>query len=552
MNASQESALLLLAQKYLQARNADLAKKTLFKILQTNSNSSRANELLAHIEGGLGNTATAIDFLNAACKQKNCSAEALYNLGKYYVDSDQPLKAIDLLKKSISKNFQFFESHHYLGLAFAKTFHFKKAIEEFKKAIIINPNSAESLNNLNNCLTALHQYEEAITYISKACEFEQNNAIYLANKGVTLHNLKRYEEALAAYEEAIHADANYAAAWSNMGNTLSLLQKTDQAIAAYDRSNEIDPKYYNAYWNKSLAQLLLGKYEEGLKNYEHRWLREGADPYLHPNIPKLTSPEEAVGKKILVWSEQGYGDTLQFCRYVPLLMQMGIEVVLETQAPLLPLLQNQFGCNVTQIDQAHGEVDYQIPLGSLPLLFKTTVDTIPVNTPYIKVRDSKVTEWRAKLNLKHDKPNIGIACSGNIKFDLEHGNTRPIPLELLGQLSKVANLYLIQKEVRPSDQQYLDAHPEIAYLGPQIHDFEDSGAIIQNMDEIITIDTSLAHLAGALGKKTKVLLPWVPDWRWLLDRQDSPWYPNSILYRQENTGDWHYVVNRVASGQNVK
>ena len=548
MNASQESALLLLARQYFQARNADLAKKTLFKILQTNSNSSRANELLAHIEGALGNTTAAIDFLITACKQKNCSADALYNLGKYYVDSGQPLKAIDLLKNSISKNYHFFESHHYLGLAFVKTFRFEKAIEEFKKAIVINPNSAESLNNLNNCLTALHKDAEAIFYISKACELEQNNTIYLANKGVTLHNLKRYEEALAAYEQAIHADANYAAAWSNMGNTLSALQKTAQAITAYDHSIKIDSNYFNAYWNKSLAQLLLGKCEEGLKNYEYRWLREGADTYLHSNIPKLTSLEEAVGKKILVWSEQGYGDTLQFCRYVPLLTQMRIEVVLETQAPLLPLLKDQFDCPVIQIGQAHGEVDYQIPLGSLPLLFKTRIDSIPANTPYLKVRDSKIAEWRAKLNLKLDKPNIGIACSGNIKFDLEHGNTRPIPLELLGTLSKSANLYLIQKEVRPSDQQYLDDHLEIVYLGPKIQDFEDSAAIIQNMDEIITIDTSLAHLAGALGKKMKVLLPWVPDWRWLLDRQDSPWYPNSTLYRQESMGDWGNVANRVVLG----
>jgi hypothetical protein len=337
-----------------------------------------------------------------------------------------------------------------------------------------------------------------------------------------------------------------------MGNTLSALKKTAEAINAYDRSIQIDSNYYNAYWNQSLAQLLLGNYEVGLPNYEYRWLREGADTFLHPTIPKLSSLEEAVGKKVLVWSEQGYGDTLQFCRYVPLLMQMGIEVVLETQAPLLPLLKDQFDCPVIQIGQAYEAVDYQIPLGSLPLLFKTTVDTIPLNVPYLKAHDGKVIEWRDRLNLRQDKPNIGIACSGNIKFDLEHGNTMPIPLELLGQLSEVAHLYLIQKEVRPADQQYLDAHPEITYLGPQINDFEDSAAIIQNMDEIITIDTSLAHLAGALGKKTKVLLPFAPDWRWLLDRQDSPWYPSSILYRQESMGEWNYTLERIISSWNIK
>lgn len=545
MNNQEESTLLLLAHQYINARNSDLAKKTLLKILQKIPASSKANELLAYLEGGAGNISTAIDLLRTACQQKNCSSEALYNLGKYYVDAGESFKALDLLKKSVSKNAQFFESHHYLGLAYAKSLDYENAIHAFRKAIAINPLSAESLNNLNNCLTALHRDKEALTFILKACDIEPDNAIYLANKGVTLHNLKRYEEALGAYQEAARADAHYAPALSNMGNTLSALKQTSQAIAAYDRSIEIDPNYFNAFWNKSLAQLLLGNYDEGLQNYEYRWLREGADPYLHPNIPKLTSLEEAIKKKVLVWSEQGYGDTLQFCRYIPLLIEMGVKVVLETQAPLIPLLKNQFDCPVTQIGQAHETVDFQIPLGSLPLLFKTTIDTIPANVPYLKVSNKKIAEWKTMLCLKQDKPNIGIACSGNIKFDLEHGNTRPIPLELLGRLSKAANLYLIQKEVRPTDRQYLDAHPEIVYLGSEIQDFEDSAAIIQNMDEIITIDTSLAHLAGALGKKTKVLLPWVPDWRWLSENQDSPWYPNSMLYRQERMGQWEGLIHSV-------
>ncbi len=538
MNVSKESPLLAIAQQYLAAGNFELGKKTLVKVLQKNPASSKANELLAYVEGGAGNLTSAIELLTKACQQKNCTAEALYNLGKYHADSGQANQAIELLKKSVLKNGQFFESQHYLGLAYAKNSEYEKAIDTFKKAISINPQSAESLNNLNNCLTALHRDDEALSFVTNACELDRNNAIYLANKGVTLHNLQRHEEALASYQASLEIDPNYGVAWSNMGNTFSALQRTTEAIDAYDHAIAIDPSYCNAYWNKSLAQLLLGNYEEGLANYEYRWLREDADTHLHPNIPKLTSLEDAKNKKVLVWSEQGYGDTLQFCRYVPLLIESGVHVALETQAPLLPLLQNQFGCNVTQIGQAHEEVDYQIPLGSLPLLFKTTVDTIPANAPYLKVSDSKVLEWQNKLCLKRDKPNIGIACSGNIKFDLEHGNTRPIPLDLLGQLSQVANLYLIQKEVRPTDQQYLDTHPEIVYLGLQIQDFEDSAAIIQNMDEIITIDTSLAHLAGALGKTTKVLLPWVPDWRWLLGRQDSPWYPNSTLYRQESMGDW--------------
>ncbi|WP_215296153.1 lipopolysaccharide assembly protein LapB, partial [Polynucleobacter sp. JS-JIR-5-A7] len=177
MNTLEESTLLTLAHQYMNVRNSDLAKKTLLKILQKNPDSSKANELLAYLEGGTGNINVAIELLTIACAQKNCSSEALYNLGKYYVDSEEPLKGLSLLKKSISKNVHFFESHHYLGLAYAKGFDYENAINAFKKAVSVNPASTESLNNLNNCLTALHKNEDALPFILRACELEGGNAI---------------------------------------------------------------------------------------------------------------------------------------------------------------------------------------------------------------------------------------------------------------------------------------------------------------------------------------------------------------------------------------
>lgn len=271
-------------------------------------------------------------------------------------------------------------------------------------------------------------------------------------------------------------------------------------------------------------------------------MREGAETYLHPNIPALISLNQTKNTEVLVWSEQGFGDTLQFSRYIKLLINLGAKVVLQVQEALVSLFKGCFECDVISTKEfvsAH----YQIPMGSLPLLFETTVETIPSDIPYIKVNQKKVGEWRGKLGIEHDKLNIGIACSGNIKYDLEHGNTRPIPLSFFKELGKLSNLFLIQKELRQRDQELLSAHPEYNNVGALIQSFEDSAAVVENMDLIITIDTSLAHLAGALGKPAFVLLPWVSDWRWFLNQAYSPWYPSIQLIRQTKAGEWDDVIS---------
>jgi hypothetical protein len=259
----------------------------------------------------------------------------------------------------------------------------------------------------------------------------------------------------------------------------------------------------------------------------------------------LTSLSDVAGKKILVWPEQGFGDILQFARYIPKLTHLGAHVDFEIQESLVSLFQNQYSCNVVAKGGAIDAVDFQVPLGSLPLLFKTNLDSIPADVPYIRVAPQKVQEWKNKLPLSKDKLNIGIACSGNINFDLKHGNKRPIPLEHFSELAKQHNLFLIQKEIRETDQIALKNLEMIHPLGDLINSFEDTAAIVENMDLIISIDTSLVHLAGALGKKTIVLLSWCPDWRWLTERSSSPWYPSATLVRQTSVGDWGSVMEQV-------
>ncbi|MBU3555824.1 hypothetical protein [Polynucleobacter sp. UB-Piko-W3] len=189
------------------------------------------------------------------------------------------------------------------------------------------------------------------------------------------------------------------------------------------------------------------------------------------------------------------------------------------------------------------DYEYQIPFGSLPLLFDTTLDSIPSTIPYLQVSQSSIKDWQAKLPLAHaGRLNIGIACSGNINFDIKRGNTRPISLALLQEAFPNDNLFLIQKDLRENDLETLSNHPAIHYLGDYLNNFEDTAAVVENMDLIISIDTSLAHLAGTLGKQVFILLPWASDWRWFLDREDSPWYPSAKLYRQKSFGDWPTVL----------
>jgi hypothetical protein len=250
-------------------------------------------------------------------------------------------------------------------------------------------------------------------------------------------------------------------------------------------------------------------------------------------------------KKILVWAEQGFGDTLQFARYIPKLIELGAHVTFEVQGALSSLFQNQYACTLISKGDPIGDIDLQTPLLSLPLLFQTNLYSIPSNIPYLQASPKAIAQWKSKLSLESNKLNIGFACSGNINFDLKHGNKRPVPLGSFSKLAKEHNLFLIQKEIRESDQDTLKTLANIHYLGDLIHNFEDTAAIIQNMDLIISIDTSLAHLAGALGKRMIVLLPWCPDWRWLATGTSNPWYPEATLIRQAHAGDWNPVIEQL-------
>jgi hypothetical protein len=293
--------------------------------------------------------------------------------------------------------------------------------------------------------------------------------------------------------------------------------------------------------------LLTGDFEQGWPLYEQRWENKNLD------LKKWTVPqplwlgvEPLDGKTIVLHAEQGFGDTIQFCRYAKLVCALGARVILQVPKSLVPLLVGLDDvAELRDMQQPLPDFDYHCPLMSLPLAFKTTLTTIPSTTRYLQASQTKLTEWTHKLGQK-TKPRVGLVWSGNPAH--KNDENRSLKLEqLLTILPKGIDYICLQKEVRASDQELLNNQVAIKTFCHALNDFSDTAALCELMDVVISVDTSVAHLASALGKATWVLLPYAPDWRWLLNRQDSPWYQSVRLYRQGEQRDWHNVLQQIAN-----
>jgi hypothetical protein len=293
--------------------------------------------------------------------------------------------------------------------------------------------------------------------------------------------------------------------------------------------------------------LVAGNFNDGWQRYEWRWKSETISK--SSGVRNLPQPlwlgsESLENKTILLYAEQGLGDTIQFCRYAPLVAQLGAKVILEVQRPLVKLLKNIEG--ITQII-AWGDTlpkfDFQCPLLSLPLAFKTELNTIPPASKNITRDSEKISKWQTRLGEK-TKLRVGLIWSGSTSHTNDHNRSLTLA-QLISHLPSQHQYICLQKELRDIDKVALEKNPHIQFYGDALEDFTDTAALCDLMDVIISVDTSVAHLAGTMGKSTWVLLPYSPDWRWLLDRDDSPWYPSVKLYIQEKIGNWNGVLDRL-------
>ena len=568
-----------------QSGNFVSADLSLRRVLQIDSKNLPALHILGLIKASQSNYREAADYLARAARIHPNDASIQYNLAKALSDSGNDKDALAHHKKAVAlapnnpeawlsygktaSNLgryedalvwygnalrlkpDYAEASLNKGATLKELERYEEAIAFAEQALSIHPNLAEAWTNKGVALKALKRFDEAIAHYDKALSLKPDYHEAWTNKGVTLHELKRYDEAIAHYDKALSLKPDYHEAWTNKGVTLHELKRYDEAIAHYDTALSLKPEYHDASWNKSLCLLLQGDFENGLQLYESRWTSEKVSEIVGKRFfdgPAWLGAESLQDKTILLYGEQGLGDFIQFCRYVKLVADLGANVILEVPEALAGLMKGLDGISQLVIKgEALPFFDYQCPLLSLPLVFKTNLDTIPNPSRYINLNNypNKIMEWKAGLGSKL-KPRVGLVWSGNPHHKNDH-NRSILLRDILPFLPNQFEYVSLQKEVREVDKLTLDSNPHILNFAGHLNDFLDTAALIDNLDLVISVDTSVAHLSAALGKETWVLLSHVPDWRWLLDREDSPWYPSMKLYRQTSIGNWNSVLDRVKS-----
>lgn len=484
------------------------------------------------------------DKAGALAVAANWSASACQKHGVKLLDADKHEQALAFFDLALAKSPDMAEAHCCRGIALKVLGQPALAIAAYTRAIELKPDLAQAHYNLGMVLQAEGRHRESLAAYDRAIAVYPAYTKAHSNRGNLLLEIGRYDEALAGYDRALEFDPRFAVAWSNRGVVLQAMNRLQEALASYDRAVELDPDYAENRWNRAVCLLLGGDFSRGWPEYEWRWRNPKLRLYggKHPlHEPRLTADADLHGKTVLLYAEQGLGDTLQFCRYVPLLAARGARVLLQAQAALLPLLRDLEG--VAEVFSNNDQLpafDLQCPLLSLPAVFGTDLDTVPSPGRYIHPSPAKLQAWRQRLGPARGR-RIGLVWSGSPKHSGDR--KRSITLaDLLPLLELDAEFFSLQKELRPADQKTLDGTAAIRHFGDELHDFGDTAALCELMDHVVSVDTSVAHLAGALDKPVSILLPFAPDWRWMLDRGDTPWYPRTRLYRQPLAGDWAAVI----------
>ncbi len=378
---------------------------------------------------------------------------------------------------------------------------------------------------------ALEIFEKILEKDPKSIEAILAKADILTRKGAL-------DGAIQTMREALETQPQVSEFWLNLGVYLERSQAFLAAEDVYRKALRCRLNYPDALYNIALLKLRLSDSKDGWALYEHRLQIKGAVPKRHQGIPELKSLGAGLGKRVLVWAEQGLGDTIQFVRFLPLLHLAGLKVELEVPVPLVSLIQKNLSITVANNLAKDNNFDFQISLLSIPALLAGHFDITAAQTPYLK--SSKISVLLGDLDDSGAR-KVGISCSGNAKHARDRD--RSIALELFKPILDLGKVFLIQKEVRDSDQAALDYG--FVNLSEQLDDFEDTAAAVRQMDLIVTVDSSLAHLAGAMGKQVILLLPFYPDWRWGVSGSDSVWYPTMTLLRQEKAGEWGPVFERL-------
>jgi tetratricopeptide (TPR) repeat protein len=502
---------------------------------------AHSNFAMALVEQG--RLAEAVVSCQQALRLKPDYAEAHYILGVALAKQGKLTEAVASYQQALRVNPDYAEAHNSLGVAHSEQGRLTEAVACYHQTLRLKPEYAEVHNNLANAFQRQGKLTEAVASFQQALRLKPEFAEAHSNLGGALVEQGRLTEAVTSCEQALRLNPDIAETHNNVGLAHAEQGRLTEAMASYEQALRLRPDYAEAHVNLAQVWFLLGDFERGWSEYEWRWKQRGISP--PSSCQPLWDGSSLLGQTILLFTEQGLGDTLQFVRYAPLVQQHGATVIVQCQVPLQRLLATCAGIDRLVLEgTALPPFDVQAPLLSLPRIFRSNLATIPANVPYLSADPESRAHWQQQLSgLRGFK--VGITWRGNPSH--KRDRWRSVPLLAFAPLAGVLGVRLVSLQKGPGREQVPDLADRLGVLdvADRMEDFADTAAVMKNLDLVITVDTAVAHLAGALGVPVWVALPFVPDWRWLLAREDSPWYPSMRLFRQSARSDWVSVFERL-------
>ena len=524
----------------------DQAGKICEKILACEPESPEALNLLGLIAENQGDPDKAITLITRAVRISPRQSRYYRNLGNAYQGKAMHPQAAACFRRIIKLEPGNTEAYFKLGVIENESGNKETALDCYRRALELKPDRPDILFNLALVHEDLGERKAAIDCYQRVLEIAPDSAETLYNLACLLAQEDRFDEAVRLLQKSVEINSTNADAYNNLGLNLKALGKIDEAISQFRKAIEIDPDLAHGHLNLALALLLIGEYAEGWREYDWRF-EVGAyrADYRYRNR-KMWDGKSFKDRCLLVHDDQGLGDAIQFVRYLPLVKKLGGTVILEIRREILPLLAEFAGIDTLLERPSDGlsdvQFDYYIPLLSIPGRLGTRSDSIPENIPYLFGDADKCAVWKEKT--KSPGIKIGINWAGN-KSHVNDRN-RSCSLDHFNWLQDISSisLFSLQIPVSPAEETQLNKLGALNF-GPQFNDFSDTAAVIENLDLVISVDTAVAHMAGAMGKPIWILLPFDPDWRWMLTGSQSPWYPTARLFRQSQPGDWDGVMSAV-------
>jgi len=502
-----------------------------------------ANHVLGLIALAVGRHDVAAELVGKAIQAQPQEPGFVNSLGEVHRSAKRFGEALACYDRALALDSRYPHALSNRAIALHALGRLEEGLASCDSALEANPQFAAAWSNRGVLLIAMDRLDEALACFDKALQADPAFIDALTNRGGVLRDLGRLDEALAAFDLALATNPRIVAAHDGRGSVLQNLLRTDEALASYREAQRLEQGFALAHVHEGICLLLTGQYEQGWKKYEFRAqaypssVREFAQP-------AWLGVQPLKGRTVLLHAEQGLGDTIHFARYAKMVAAAGAKVVLEVQPALKPLLRGIGASSVVARGDRLPAFDFHCPLASLGLAFNTTLANVPAEVPYLAVEKQSVTAWKKKLARRSTRL-VGLCWKGDAVY--RNDRQRSIGLADLQPLLDVPGLRFVslQKDLSAEERALVDKRDNFGHAGAS---FKDTAEMVAALDLVITVDTAWAHWAGAIGKPVWVLLAAYPHWCWLLERQDSPWYPTARLYRQATAGDWGPVLSRVKRG----